>query len=167
LAGIELAAALAAPTEVGPVPEMSWHARNVAVTVDEEHLEAARQHATGQREQIEAWAADHAELRYLRDTVFADPATATVWWLRHNEYDLTRVEPTLATLRTVMGRVGNAETPRWVDQFLDLVSTAVGHLSPAREVELRGKLASVLTEFGATEKADHLNERIRREPRLR
>jgi hypothetical protein len=160
LAGIELAAALAAPTEVGPMSELSWHARNVAVTVDDEDLESARQHASRQGEQVEAWAADHAELRYLRDTVLADPATATVWWFRHNEYDLTRVESTLATLRTLMGKVGNAETPRWVDQFLDLVTTAVGHLSSAREVELHGKLASVLDEFGAKEKAKRLNERF-------
>ena len=71
LAEIDVAADLAVAWA-----EPKAHARDVVVTVDDEHLDLARQHAARQRELAEQAAADHAELTYLRDTVLADPATA-------------------------------------------------------------------------------------------
>lgn len=160
LAGIQLAADLAEPMDERGDTSASWHARNVTVVVDDQHLVLAREHAARQRELVEeAWAADHAELRYLKEMVFADPDMTAMWWLRHNKFNLAQAESTAAALRGVMRTIAGVDTPHWTDQLCELVGTAVGSLPRAREVELYGRLATLLDDFGAREEAVQLRER--------
>lgn len=159
LAEIQVTADLAALTMKQADSEVLVHTWGVAVTVDDEHLDLARQHATRQRALAEQAATDHAELKYLTDTVFADPATAAMWWLRHNEFNLEKVEPTITRLRAVLRTVANSDVPGWVDQFQQLIAVVVGRLEPKLEVGLLQELAALLDKFKASEQAAQLKER--------
>jgi hypothetical protein len=156
VAEIEVAADLA---EVQVDPKVVVHARDVAVAVDDEHLALARQHASRQRELAEQAAADHAELRYLRDSVLADPVIAAVWWLRRNDFDLDRVEAAVPRLRAVLRAVANSDVPGWVDQFQELIEVAVGRLDRVRAVDMAERFGAVLEALGALEQANQLRKR--------
>lgn len=162
LAGTHLAAELATVCQLAEKPLVRVWAEDLVVTVESRQLELAEQHAQRLRER-QLLDAEHdverAELRYLRNNVFTDTASAALWWLRHNDYDVTRLNSVTKDLKSTVALVeGNAEQ-YWADTIITVFDALAPNLNQNGRYELHRNLAQIIHGLGEKEKAEILQSR--------
>ncbi|MFD9963965.1 hypothetical protein [Amycolatopsis sp. NPDC058986] len=167
LAGARLAADLAAGRVLSDDPPVHAWAEDVVVTVNPDQLELAQQHAQHLR-QREVAAAGHeverAELTYLKDAVFENTAWAALWWLRHNDYDVTKLSSVVKDLNYAVKVVTGNDIPPPVDALIAAFDALVPDLAPSARYEVHEQLAHILATLGRNKAADALRSQSRKHP---
>ncbi|WP_143202310.1 hypothetical protein [Amycolatopsis sp. CB00013] len=164
VAGTRLAADLAAGTVLSNDPPVRVRAEDVVVTVAPDQLELAQQHAQ-QLRQREVAAAGHeverAELTYLKNTVFKNTASAALWWLRHHDYDVTKLSSVVEDLNRTVKIVAGDDILPPVDALITALDALIPDLAPSTRYETHDQLAKILDVLGKTENADALRSQLR------
>ncbi|MET8850708.1 hypothetical protein [Amycolatopsis sp. NPDC004625] len=167
LAGTRLIADLTTGRTLSADPPIRAWAEDVVVTVDPDQLELARHHAQHLREQ-EVAAAGHGvertELRYLRETVFKDTASAALWWLRHHDHDVTALKSVFPDLEHAVKLVDGGDAPGPVDALITAFDALTPDLDHRARYELHQQLAHILSALGRSEAAESLLSRAGAHP---
>ncbi|OKK00275.1 hypothetical protein AMK34_01080 [Amycolatopsis sp. CB00013] len=129
-----------------------------------DQLELAQQHAQ-QLRQREVAAAGHeverAELTYLKNTVFKNTASAALWWLRHHDYDVTKLSSVVEDLNRTVKIVAGDDILPPVDALITALDALIPDLAPSTRYETHDQLAKILDVLGKTENADALRSQLR------
>ncbi|MET9262652.1 hypothetical protein [Amycolatopsis sp. NPDC004079] len=164
LAGTRLAADLAAGIPLFDNPPARVCARNVVVTVDPDQLELAQQRALHLRER-EVAAAKHeverAELEYLKETVFKDTASAALWWLHRNDYDVAKLSTVVQNLNDTVKIVTGGDDPGPADLLITALDALAPDLDQRERYEIHHQLVRSLSSMHRNEQANSLLYRIR------
>ncbi|WP_216216938.1 hypothetical protein [Amycolatopsis aidingensis] len=167
LAGTRLAADLAAGRTLSDDPPVRVWAEDVVVTVATDQLELAQQYAQRLRER-ELAAAGHeverAELTYLKNTVFKNTASASLWWLRHHNHDVTKLSSVVEDLNRTVKIVAGDDILPPVDALITAFDALVPDLDPRERYEIHLKLAQILYTLGRNKDADALRSQFRTHP---
>ncbi|GAA1937431.1 hypothetical protein [Amycolatopsis minnesotensis] len=167
LAGTRLAADLAAGKALSDDPPVRVWAEDVVVTVAPDQLELAQQHAQHLR-QREVAAAGHeverADLTYLKNTVFKNTASATLWWLRNHNHDITALSSVVEHLNRTVKIVAGNDILSPLEALIAAFDTLIPDLDPSTRYEIHDQLATILAVLGKTEDADALRSQLRQHP---
>jgi hypothetical protein len=167
LAEALLAADLVTPCLLIDVPGVQVWAEELAVTVEPRQLQLARHHAQQLRQQQHLDAehdVERAELRYLRTSVFSDTATAVLWWLHHNDHDVTRIGSVIEELKKTVAVIAGNSEGQWVDTIIETFDAVAPNLNRNGRYELHRNLAQILYGLNEKEKAEILLSRTKPGP---
>lgn len=161
-AEIELADELSEPKQLAKkLPALAW-TEDLTVRVESSQLELAERYAQRIRQRV-LLDAEHdlerAELRYLKHSVFADTASAAVWWLRHNNYDVVQLNEMIKSLKATVAIVADSDEQDWADTIIGVFDAVAPNLNRSGRYELHQRLARILHGVGEAEKAKTLLSR--------
>ncbi|WP_409464819.1 hypothetical protein [Amycolatopsis sp. GA6-003] len=167
VAETRLAAELAAGCELGGALPIRVRAEDVSISVEPHLLDLAQQRAKRLREK-QVLDAEHeverAEMRYLKNSIFADLSSAARWWLRRHDHDVTQLEAVVPTLRNTVELISGDEAPETVDAIIAAFDTVAENLNQNGRYALYRGLAEILSGLDKHEEADALMSRIRGDP---
>jgi hypothetical protein len=103
---------------------------------------------------------ERAELQYLKHEVLADLATATVWWLRHNDNRVERLAEVVPQLSELVEIVTRRPDQHWADSLARALEAAIPDLTELDRQDMRRRLVGVLGAFGRPETAAEFAQRV-------
>lgn len=162
LLATQLTSALAIDVAIGE-PPVQVRAEDVRLQVTPEDLAFARKHADlGKARELRAAEREvqAADLEHLRKNVFTQDDTAALWWLLHNNLDITKLSSAKDTLHDLVKLVNAPRERAWADTLLDALRIAIPDLSPAQEFDLRMHISKALRVFGSLEVSQEFETRM-------
>ncbi|MEW2506013.1 hypothetical protein AB0878_36715 [Amycolatopsis sp. NPDC047767] len=163
LAETRLAADLAVGCTLSDDPPIRVWAEDVAVAVDPDQFELARQHAQRLREREIATAGhevERAEIEYLKNTVFKDTASAALWWLRRHDHDVLGLNSVVPDLEHTVKIIAGAGDQDPVGTLVTAFDALVPDLGRNERYEIHQQLAQILAALGRNGEADALLSRV-------
>jgi hypothetical protein len=138
-------------------------AENVEISVEEGDLALARKHLELLRTRTLRQAErelERAEMSYLRDEVLTDLATATVWWLQRNGYQVEQAVALSSQLDELVRIASQRRDRHWAESLVTSFEQALPRLSDSHRHDVRQHLAKALGVYGGSEVAAEFANRI-------
>ncbi|GAA1261858.1 hypothetical protein [Saccharothrix xinjiangensis] len=138
-------------------------ADGVSLTVADGDLAVARKHIellqAGAMRQAER-DAERDEIKYLREEVFGDLASATIWWLTRNGYQVEQAVALSRHLAELVEIASDRRDRHWADALVTSFESALPRLEDGDRADLRLHLAKALGMYGGSTVAAEFAEQV-------